>query len=129
MEKDLFGGNDFFKSHELNEQGMLLKKSIPTMPRNDMVKELATPSKPKEVPASVKAFKAKVEGIFDELDKIVKDMKDEMQEWDSSYFCDQYLSFKRSFQQKINGIIQYPMSTETKERIAKEKEGKIQIAK
>ena len=128
--EDLFQGNDFFKSHELDPRGtgQLLQKSIPTIPRQvPTIQEAPSLYAPKEVPASVKAFKKEVEGLFKNLDKIVSDMKEDLSEWDSSYFCESYYSFKKSFQQKINNIIMYPMSPETKARIKKEAEGKINI--
>jgi len=120
-------GNEFFKSNELTETGQLLQKAIPTMPvkKAPPLAEYNPPTK--EVPESVKNFKAKVEGLFKEVDKIIEDMKNELTEWDSSYFCEQYWSFKKVFQQKLNNIIMYPLSPETKERIKKENEGKVKI--
>ncbi len=100
-------GNDFFKSHELKENGELLLKAIPEMPKEKQKKEISIKSGPKKPTKEVTKFKNETENLFKKLDDIVKDaiMKKGLNS--TKFLVDKYTNFKFEFQFCLNDIINY----------------------
>ena len=110
MEKKKVFEDDFFKSNELNEQGHLLQKSIPTVGSKPKKVE----KKKKEVSKEVKAFKQKVETAFETINEVVKDLVDlcGKKPENCAEMLSEYRKFKSSFEWKLNDAINYPGSLE-----------------
>ena len=107
-------GDDFFKSKELSEGGQIINKSIPTMP--EVKRRKAEPDK--KIPADVKKFNAKIEGVFKELDEIVlelinkKGLKENYP--NVGEMTEHYTKFKRDFSSCLNSYIKNGSENEMK---------------
>ena len=108
MKEQIFDEENFFKSHELNTEGKLLEKAIPTVEH----KNTKTEVKKKIISKDVVNFKKKIEDAFKIINDTVKDLqttkKSEWREKDCAKMVADYYAFKSTFQSLINDQINYP---------------------
>jgi hypothetical protein len=108
--------DDFFKSTEIQSNGHLLQKSIPTTAGKTVEKVIKT--KEKKTSPEVTKFVKKIEDTFKVIDGVVKDLmamypgKPER----CGEMLEAYNKFKNQFSWKVNDAINYPKDGEIVER-------------
>jgi len=105
-------GDDFLKSTSINEQGKL-EKAIPTMQK--VAKRVLTQKK--QMPKGFDKFKKEVEGAFELLDGICKEIAGKLKPEDTGDLLKKYGDFKQAFSWKINDFIRYPIDGDSPEKV------------
>ena len=113
MKKSVFenNGEDFFKSTELNPEGKLLQKSIPSMPDSGMkMNPVQTKKKvPKEIVKYVEKCEETLKGLDEKIKEIITSDKLSMYNQDEAIkMIAAYKTFKYCFTRCTNQIINYP---------------------
>lgn len=114
MENKLQFEEDFFKSNELDGNGKIIEKSIPTVKIETIKKEI-TVNKERKVTKEVENFVKKTEAHFKQMDEMVKDTckqsSDKGTDWDQEGAVEMkllYNKFKQRYSRVVNNLINYP---------------------